>query len=137
MPLDQLTLALMGAGGAQNGSGMPTDPALLTALPRLQLEQSMMQAGANTSTAPATRWGGLARALAGGGTSKAKAALALAREGRRLLQQGNLSLAERRFEKALSVDASCGQAYLGMAELRYEQGDWQQATALASKAAYH
>jgi hypothetical protein len=75
------------------------------------------------------------KALSGAGGPKAKAALALTREGRQQMAENNAFLAEKRFEKALSVDPSCGQAYLGLAELRYSQEKWQQAAALASKAA--
>jgi hypothetical protein len=79
--------------------------------------------------------GRLDKSTAGGGSARAKAALALVREGRQLMAQGNLFLAEKRLEKALSLDASCGPAYLALAEVRYAQENWEQAAALSSKAA--
>ncbi|MDP8224730.1 MAG: tetratricopeptide repeat protein [Candidatus Lernaella stagnicola] len=70
-----------------------------------------------------------------GGTSQRKAALALTRDGRSLLQQGNNYLAEKRFERALSIDPQSGQAYLGLAEVRFQEKKWGQAADLATKAA--
>ncbi len=63
-----------------------------------------------------------------------KAALALVREGQDLLRQKKFDLAERRFEKAISLDPSCGYAYLGLAERRFAQGRWAEAADLASTA---
>jgi tetratricopeptide (TPR) repeat protein len=75
-------------------------------------------------------------ALAGSGaSSRNKAALAMTREGVALLEDGNDYLAEKRFESALSIDPQCGQAYLGLAELRFEQKKWDQSADLATKAA--
>lgn len=74
-------------------------------------------------------------ALSGEGAGgKRKAALALLREGRKLAAEGNDYLAESRFERALSVDPQCGQAYLALAELRFAQQKWDQAANLGSKA---
>jgi tetratricopeptide (TPR) repeat protein len=69
------------------------------------------------------------------GTSRVKAALSLAREGRQLVDKKDYYLAEKRFERALSIDSGCGQAYLGLAELRFSQDQWDQAADLATKAA--
>jgi tetratricopeptide (TPR) repeat protein len=75
-------------------------------------------------------------ALAGaGGSSRTKAALSLAREGRQMIEKKDYYLAEKRFERALSIDSGCGQAYLGLAELRFAGGQWDQAADLATKAA--
>lgn len=56
MASSPLTLALL---SGQAGGGMSYDPAMLQALPRLQLAQSMMQQGMDTS--PASPWQALAR----------------------------------------------------------------------------
>ncbi len=79
----------------------------------------------------------LGQALAEPGGPRSRAALALTREGRQLLSEGNFFLAQKRFEKALSVDASNGQAMLGLAEVHYAQEQWQQAATMATKAALH
>jgi len=77
----------------------------------------------------------LSAALSGEGAGgRRRAALALLREGRQLAAEGNDYLAEQRFERALSVDPQCGQAYLALAELRFAQQRWDQAANLGSKA---
>lgn len=70
-----------------------------------------------------------------GASSRQRAALALTAEGRELAATSNIYLAEKRFERALSVDPSCGQAYLALAELRFDQERWREASDLATKAA--
>lgn len=76
------------------------------------------------------------RALGGeGASSRRQAALSLTREGRTLLESGKPYLAEKRFERALSIDPQSGQAYLGLAELRFTEKKWAQAADLATKAA--
>src|ERR1019366_4868001 len=58
-----LMQALMAGGGA---GGVPQDPAVMAAMPRLQMAQAMMQQG--LSDAPTSKWGAFGRlgqALAG------------------------------------------------------------------------
>jgi len=75
-------------------------------------------------------------ALGGAGEgARRKAALSLTREGRDFLAEGNAYLAEKRFEKALSIDPQSGMAFLGLAELRFGEEKWSQAADLATKAA--
>lgn len=79
----------------------------------------------------ANRW---RTALSLATTAQKKAALGLAREGHELLRKRQYDLAERRFEKAISLDPSCGYAYLGLAERRFIQGRWAEAADLATTA---
>ncbi|HPQ70311.1 MAG TPA: hypothetical protein PKW95_14375 [bacterium] len=77
------------------------------------------------------------RLQAGGraSTTRRRAAIALIIEGHDLQAQDNAYLAEKRFERAMSVDPSCGEAYLALAELRFTQQQWGQAADLSTKAA--
>lgn len=77
------------------------------------------------------------RLQAGGraATTRRRAAISLTIEGHDLLAQNNIYLAEKRFERAVSIDPSCGEAYLALAELRFVHQQWRQATDLATKAA--
>lgn len=59
--MSPLALQMLMSGGG--GGGMPQDPAILAALPRLQLAQSMMQSSMNS--APTSKYGALAQALQG------------------------------------------------------------------------
>jgi len=78
---------------------------------------------------------GLLQAGIGGATTRRRAAIALIIEGHDLQAQDNAYLAEKRFERAVSVDPSCGEAYLALAELRFGQQQWEQAADLSTKAA--
>jgi hypothetical protein len=68
MAASPLAAAMLGGGGESNAAAMMAmDPSMMTAMPDMQLGQSMIQQG--MSTAPASPWQALARvAQAGAGT---------------------------------------------------------------------
>lgn len=64
-----------------------------------------------------------------------QAALTLTLEGVEFVLDDRPDVAQRRFEHAISLDPTCGHAYLALAELRFLQQQWREAMDLASKAA--
>lgn len=66
--------------------------------------------------------------------SHQQASLELVKDGISALDRGNIDLAIRKFQKAISVDSRSGYAYFYFARARFLQKDWNQVIALSEKA---